>query len=265
MNTAEILEYETPNRCMKHLVIWNLFKRFLALSVGAFLALCATLSADAAPLGTSAFTLKIENMTTQLLTTPMTSEQRQVRHAQNFYQLPVEHRAFYLFAVAHEVGFMAAGQILTGAEPWNIVNSDEDLNVSPSLNIETVNYWLEVAMRPASEFLADGFVGTTDTNALEVVASSALQTGRILNGLFTTTLDFGPGLRVQLSYSTQTEGIFNLNDIAAIGTQAEMYVRGLSAMIPPQVVATPTNEEAMFVGLVTGVVMGLTTGAEPWN
>lgn len=103
----------------------HLVKRLLATSIGVSFAICAMLNAGAqtaitTPVG---FYQKIADMTTQLLTAPLTPEQREMRHAQNFYQLPAEQRAYYLFAVAYDVGYMVAGQITTGAEPWNILSS----------------------------------------------------------------------------------------------------------------------------------------------
>ena len=107
MNTAESLNGKTPNRCLKHLVALKPVKRLLAVLAGAFVALCATLSAHAAPLESNAFTL-VSDITTKLLSAPLTPEQRQMLHAQNFNQLPPSARPYYLHAVAYAAGLAVA-------------------------------------------------------------------------------------------------------------------------------------------------------------
>jgi hypothetical protein len=50
----------------------------------------------------------VAQKTTSLLTTPMSTAQRQIVHANNFYQLPPSVRPLYLQAVACDVGVMIA-------------------------------------------------------------------------------------------------------------------------------------------------------------
>lgn len=58
----------------------------------------------------------IPDMTTYLLTAPLTTAQRQLVHARNFNQLTPSARAIYLHAVAFDIGIIVrTGQALTSA------------------------------------------------------------------------------------------------------------------------------------------------------
>ena len=120
MKTTEILNNENPNRCTKRIVALNPVKRLLAALIVALVAICAARSADAQTTSTTIpveVYQKIADMTTQLLTAPLTTAQRQALHAKNFNQLPASQRALYLYAVAFEVGIMVAsgGRTLSSA------------------------------------------------------------------------------------------------------------------------------------------------------
>ena len=112
MKTTELLKSETSNRRPKHLVALKPVKRLLAVSVGAFVALCATLSPQAQ--GTLVYSINIvgcvPDMTTYLLTARLTIAQRQALHANNFKQLPASQRALYLHAIAYDVGIMVGSE-----------------------------------------------------------------------------------------------------------------------------------------------------------
>jgi hypothetical protein len=91
--------------------------RLLACAVGTFLAAGAMISAGAQTVYSVNIVGCVPDMTLQLLSAPMTIEQRQALHAQNFYQLPCYQRALYLHAVAFELGVMARtdGGLLSSA------------------------------------------------------------------------------------------------------------------------------------------------------
>lgn len=58
----------------------------------------------------------VPDMTTYLLTAPLTTAQRQLVHARNFNQLSPSARAIYLHAVAFDIGIIVrTGQALTSA------------------------------------------------------------------------------------------------------------------------------------------------------
>lgn len=125
MKTIEILKSETPNRCLKHLVALKLVKQLLTVSVGAFVALCATLNAYTQ---TTVYSVNIvgcvPDMTTYLLTATLTTAQRQALHAKNFNQLAPSARPLYLHAVAYDVGIMVgSGQPLSSAALANYLKT----------------------------------------------------------------------------------------------------------------------------------------------
>ena len=113
MNTTEMLNSKTPNRCTKHRVALKPAKQLLAVSVGVFVAFCAMLSADAQTVYSVNIVGCVPDMTIELLTAPLTLAQRQALHAQNFNNLPLAARPYYLHTVAYAVGYTVAsnGQV----------------------------------------------------------------------------------------------------------------------------------------------------------
>ena len=137
MNTTEILNTETAHRFSKGFLITKPVKRLLAASFGTLLVICATLSANAHGLVYSVNIVGcVPDMTTYLLTAPLTTAQRQALHAQNFNQLPPSARAAYLHAVAYAVSFAVAsdGKVPTAAmlaEHLKTVSSSYDVPAIP--------------------------------------------------------------------------------------------------------------------------------------
>jgi hypothetical protein len=84
------------------------------IAMAGLLALCATFSIRAQTATTAPVGL-VTDLTTQLLSAPLTTAQRQVLHAENFRKLPSELRPIYLHVVAYAVGCKVAsgGQLPT--------------------------------------------------------------------------------------------------------------------------------------------------------
>ena len=115
---------------MKQLVTRHLVKRLLAASVGVILAVSATLSLHAAdPVVSANIVGCVPDMTTYLLTSPLTTAQRQALHAKNFNQLPASQRALYLRAVTFDVGIMA----VSGGPPLSSAALAECLKVGEAV------------------------------------------------------------------------------------------------------------------------------------
>jgi hypothetical protein len=84
----------------------HFIKRILVACIGAFLCLCS--ERDAAAQAGTVYSINIVGLVadraTILLTQPLTTQQRQAIHANNFNQLAPSARALYLRAVAFQVG-----------------------------------------------------------------------------------------------------------------------------------------------------------------
>ena len=113
MNITGILENETPNRRLKHLVALKWLKWILAISVESFVVLCAAPNMHAQTVYSVNIVGCVPDMTIYLLTAPVTTAQRQALHAQNFNQLAPSVRPIYLHTVAYGVGLMVTGQVPT--------------------------------------------------------------------------------------------------------------------------------------------------------
>ncbi len=111
MKNTEILSEETSSRSIKRFRAVNPVKWILAAAAGALLTI-GTAPRSNAQVGT-VYSVNIVGcvppMTEYLLTAPLTIEQRQALHAQNFYQLAPSVRPLYLHAVAYGVSLMVAG------------------------------------------------------------------------------------------------------------------------------------------------------------
>jgi hypothetical protein len=104
MNTTTILS-NTATRRMSLIVV----KWFLAITAGTVIALCATFSASAQTATTAPVGL-VADITTKLLSAPLTTAQRQALHAQNFYSMPTDTRPVYLHSVAYAIGYTVASR-----------------------------------------------------------------------------------------------------------------------------------------------------------
>src|SRR5688500_8514126 len=80
--------------------------QYLGAFFGVFLVLCSMPNTAAQAVYSVNIVGVVANKTKQLLSTPLTTEQRQVLHAKNFSQLHPLARPLYLRGVAYSVGFI---------------------------------------------------------------------------------------------------------------------------------------------------------------
>jgi hypothetical protein len=134
MNTTKIPNNEAPNRFSELFLITKPVKRLLAASFGTLLAVCATLSARAQLVYSVNLVGCVPERTTYLLTAPLTIQQRQVVHAENFNQLAPAARAPYLRAVAYAVGIMVG----SGGQPPSSAALAEYLQSASPTRVDVV-------------------------------------------------------------------------------------------------------------------------------
>jgi hypothetical protein len=134
MKTQEISTDESVKDITKESRTALLGKRLLVMGVGALLALCATAKAKAEAYSLNTMQL-VSCITTDLLTARLTVAQRQLRHAQNFNQLPAAVRPLYLHTVAYSVGFGVAsgGQLPTSSMLVQHLQTVTSIYVAPAI------------------------------------------------------------------------------------------------------------------------------------
>ena len=109
-------------------------RHLLAVSVTALVVMCATLTAKAQTAITKPIGL-VSDMTTYLLTTSLTTAQRQALHAQNFHQLTPSARPLYLHAIATDVAYAVAsgGKLPTSAVLAQHLQSVSSIYEAPAI------------------------------------------------------------------------------------------------------------------------------------
>jgi hypothetical protein len=100
---TSILCSRARNRASKIFAWANPVEQLLAL--GALVAFCSMPNTAALVYSINIVGV-VADRTTELLTAPLTTEQRQVLHAKNFSQLPTSARPLYLRGVAYSIGFI---------------------------------------------------------------------------------------------------------------------------------------------------------------
>jgi len=101
--TLSSAEMKTVHGGFSLLTLKHVFGAF----AGAFLGLCSISDISAQTVYSVNIVGCVADKTTQLLTAPLTTEQRQALHANNFNQLAPLGQAYYLRSVAYEVGIIA--------------------------------------------------------------------------------------------------------------------------------------------------------------
>lgn len=117
MQTTEIRKIEAIHPLTRRFNIPHLLKQLLGMFPGVLLAIGLAWKVPAQTVYSVNIVGCVPDMTIYLLTTPMTTAERQVLHTQNFKQLAPSLRPLYLHAVAYSVAFSVASN---GAMPTSI-------------------------------------------------------------------------------------------------------------------------------------------------